>query len=84
MPAQYQFGDSAAEICDAMMKAANTAGTLINLKNWSKESIAIIPQDNVADLALVHDLRGPLIADEKLVGNGCSAHREQRQNRNNH
>ena len=34
-----QFDVSAAEICDAMMKATNTAGTLISLRNWSTEII---------------------------------------------
>ena len=39
-----QSGDSAAEICDAMTKAANTAGTLMNRKNWSTESIVVSPK----------------------------------------
>ena len=29
------------------MKAASTAGTLMKRKNWSTESIAVAPKDNV-------------------------------------
>ena len=36
------------EICDAIRKAATTAGTLINLRNWSTESIVFAPKNAVA------------------------------------
>jgi hypothetical protein len=38
-----QAGYKAAEICEAIANAAKTAGTLTNLRNWSTESIAIVP-----------------------------------------
>lgn len=57
------------------MIAANTAGTLISLRNWSTESIAVIPQrqSGFASRALLHPLRDLLIGREKLVGNGGPA-----------
>ena len=39
-----QAGYKAAEICEAIANAAKTAGRLISLRNWSTESIAIVPQ----------------------------------------
>ena len=36
------------EICDAIKNAATTAGTLINLRNWSTESIVFAPKNAVA------------------------------------
>jgi hypothetical protein len=70
-----------------MMKAANTAGTLMNRKNWSTESIAIPPRYPAKDeatspAALLHPLRDVLIGGHEPIGNGGTAHREQRQNRN--
>src|SRR6186713_2737447 len=70
-----------------MMKAANTAGTLMNRRNWSTESIAVSPKTNCNDKApspatLLHPLRDVLIGRQKLIGNGGPAHREERQNRN--
>lgn len=34
-----------------MMKAVNTAGTLISLRNWSTESIPVIPPKDKAPKA---------------------------------
>jgi len=80
-----QFDVRAAETCDAMMNATNTAGTLISLRNWSTESICHPPKtmrlrQSCALLNPLHDL---LIGRENLVGNGCPAQGEQRQNRYN-
>lgn len=64
------------------MKAANTAGTLMNRRNWSIESIAVVPQDKApSPAALLHPVRDVLIGCQKLIGNGRPTHREQRQNR---
>ena len=67
-----------------MTKAANTAGTLMNRKNWSTESIVVSPKDKstLAPCALLHPLRDVLIGCQKPIGNGGSADREERQNRN--
>lgn len=65
------------------MKAANTAGTLMKRRNWSIESIAVVPpkRQSAPPAALLHPLRDVLIGRQKLIGNGRSTHREQRQNR---
>jgi hypothetical protein len=34
------------EICDAIRNATTMAGTLISLRNWSTESIVVVPQGN--------------------------------------
>lgn len=67
-----------------MMKAVNTAGTLISLRNWSTESIPVIPQRQSAQSGphLLHPVRGQLIGRQKLVGNGGPTHRQERQNCN--
>ena len=66
-----------------MTKAANTAGTLMNRKNWSTESIVVSPKTNrPCACALLHPLRDVLIGCQKPIGNGGPADREERQNRN--
>jgi hypothetical protein len=66
-----------------MMKAANTAGTLMKRRNWSIESIAVSPKTKTyTPAALFHPVRDVLIGRQKLIGNGGSTHREQRQDRN--
>jgi hypothetical protein len=64
-----------------------TAGTLISLRNWSTESIAVVPHDNRPEprhhnkVNSIHPLRGLLIVCQKLVRVGGPGNREQRQNR---
>ena len=70
-----------------MMKAANTAGTLMKRKNWSTESIVVSPKTTAKTkapslAALLHPLRNVLIGRQKLIGNSGPADREQRQKRN--
>ncbi|MGY8683083.1 hypothetical protein Q2941_35715 [Bradyrhizobium sp. UFLA05-153] len=67
------------------MKATNTAGTLISLRNWSTESICHPPKTTRLrqSCALLNPLHDLLIGRENLVGNGCPAQGEQRQNRDN-
>lgn len=65
------------------MKAANTAGTLMKRRNWSIESIAVSPKTKTyTPAALFYPVRDVLIGRQKLIGNGGSTHREQRQDRN--
>ena len=65
------------------MKAAITAGTLMNRKNWSTESIVVSPKTmHPRSCALLHPLRDVLIGCEQPIGNGGPTHREERQNRN--
>ena len=64
------------------MKAAITAGTLMNRKNWSIESIVVSPKTSAFARALLHPLRDVLLGSQKPIGNGGPAHREERQNRN--
>ncbi len=51
------------------MKAARTAGTLMNRRNWSTESIVVSPKDKKAPspAALFHPLRDVLIGCQKLI-----------------
>ena len=65
------------------MKAAITAGTLMNRRNWSNESIAVTPpwRRGASPEALFRRCRDVLLGGQKLVRNGGPAHREQRQNR---
>ncbi len=66
-----------------MMKAANTAGTLMNRKNWSIESICPPKDKNrPPPVALFRPLRDVLLRRQNPIGNGGSTDREQRQNRN--
>jgi len=66
-----------------MMKAANTAGTLMKRKNWSTESIVVSPKTKApVPAALLHPVRDVLIGRQKQIGNGGPADREQRQKRN--
>jgi len=67
-----------------------TAGTLISLRTWSTESIAVVPhfgkpapQAPAKNTNSVRPLRDLLIACQKLVSVGRPGNREQRQNRNN-
>ena len=71
----------APETCDAIKNAAITAGTLMNRKNWSIESIAVVPKV-LQRRTSVRRLHRPLIACEKLVDLGRRGNREQRENRN--
>jgi hypothetical protein len=70
----------APETWEAISNAASTAGTLINLRNWSIERIDDVPQ--VAfEANSVRPLHRRLIAGEKLVGINRPRNREQRENR---
>ena len=40
----------APETCDAIRKATTTAGTVIKRRNWSTDSIALVPQDTPSRL----------------------------------
>jgi hypothetical protein len=72
------------EICDAIRKAATTAGTLINLRNWSTESIVFAPKNAVANRpGSIRRLRGLQIAGQNLIRVSRPGNREQRKNRNN-
>src|ERR1700730_17580469 len=79
------------EICDAIRNATTMAGTLISLRNWSTESIVVVPQGNfkspsaeaAARRRSIRPLHGLLIACQKLVRVGRPGNREQRQNRYN-
>ena len=60
----------APETWEAIRNAATTAGTLINLRNWSIESIGIVPK-NTSKANSVRPLHRRLpIVREKLVGIG--------------
>jgi hypothetical protein len=48
------------ETCDAIRNATTTAGTLISLKNWSTESMVVVPQSNVKSPNSNADLKGRL------------------------
>lgn len=66
-----------------MTKAANTAGTLMNRKNWSTESIVVPPKTKrPGTCALLHPLRDVLIGCQEPIGNRGPTYREERQNRN--
>lgn len=70
----------APETWEAIRKAAITAGTLMNRRNWSIESMKVVPQ-GASGASSVRPLRRALIVREKLVGIGRPGHREQRKNR---
>jgi hypothetical protein len=70
------------EICEAIRKAATTAGRLISLRTWSTESIASSPKSKCKSARSIRPLHGLQIACQNLVRVGCPGHRQQRQNRN--
>jgi hypothetical protein len=76
-------GYNAAEICEAIANAAKIAGTLISLRNWSTESIAIVPQiQRFQKGRSIPPLNGLTIVGQKLIGKSRPSNREQRKNRN--
>jgi hypothetical protein len=56
------------EICDAMRNAATTAGTLINLRNWSTESIVYAPYSKSQQGRLIRALRVLPTVGQDLIG----------------
>lgn len=66
-----------------MTNAASTAGTLMNRKNWSTESIVVSPKTKApSPAALLHPLGDVLVGWQRSIGNRGSTHGEARQNRN--
>jgi hypothetical protein len=70
----------APETWEAIRNAAITAGTLMNRRNWSIESMKCRPQ-GASGANSVRPLRRALIGHEKLIGIGRPGNREQRKNR---